>query len=99
MKNSMALLLSVGIACFACKKPAELTKETLDGELSAGASIQSVLPYDWGSVAIGGGGYVTGIVIHPTQSNRMYIRTDVGGAYKWDGTNQKWVQMLDGLST
>jgi len=99
MKNSMTVLLSVGIALFACKKPAELKKETLDGEKSVGASIQSVLPYNWGSVAIGGGGYVTGIVIHPTQSNRMYIRTDVGGAYKWDGTNQKWVQMLDGLST
>ncbi len=29
----------------------------------------------------------------------MYIRTDVGGAYKWDGTNQRWVQLLDGIST
>lgn len=95
----MILMLSVCIAMFACKKPAELKKEKIDGETSVLAGVQSVLPYNWGNVVIGGGGYVTGIVIHPTQSNRMYIRTDVGGAYKWDGTNQRWIPMLDGLST
>lgn len=50
--------------------------------------------YLWDYLAIGGGGYVTGIVIHPNQSDRKYIRTDVGGAYRWDAQNDRWVQML-----
>lgn len=85
-----------------CKRASEILPEKTgigDGLKASGQSIQSSIAYDWGNVVIGGGGYVTGIVIHPSQSNRMYIRTDVGGAYKWDGTNQRWVQLLDGLST
>jgi len=40
-------------------------------------------------------GYVTGLVIHPLAPNDIYIRTDVGGAYRFDRTNQYWVPLLD----
>ncbi|MCL2721888.1 MAG: hypothetical protein FWD47_11190 [Treponema sp.] len=43
----------------------------------------------WGSLPVGGGGYVTGIV---AGQNTMYLRTDVGGAYRYE--NARWVQML-----
>ncbi|MDR6549084.1 sugar-binding protein [Paenibacillus qinlingensis] len=52
-------------------------------------------PYNWQNVRIGGGGFVTGIAIHPTEPNLVYIRTDVGGALRWDEVNHKWIQLLN----
>ncbi len=45
----------------------------------------------WDSVKIGGGGFVSGIV---TGEKEMYLRTDVGGAYKWNYETNEWEQMF-----
>ncbi|GAB4217487.1 MAG: hypothetical protein OHK0022_59800 [Roseiflexaceae bacterium] len=50
--------------------------------------------YTWKPLKIGGGGFVTGIAIHPTTANLIYVRTDVGGAYKWNNSTQTWSQIL-----
>jgi hypothetical protein len=52
----------------------------------------------WSSAKIGGGGYVTGLIFHPTSANVLYARTDVGGAYRWDPANLSWVAITDGFS-
>ena len=49
--------------------------------------------YNWQQLKIGGGGFVTGIVIHPTVAGLSYIRTDVGGVYKL-GANDTWQQLI-----
>ena len=46
------------------------------------------------AVKIGGGGFVTGIVIHPDSADIMYARTDVGGLYRWDTAEQDWHQLI-----
>jgi len=51
--------------------------------------------FHWGNVAIGGGGFVSAIVPSPIEQNLLYARTDVGGAYRWDESAKKWVQMMD----
>jgi hypothetical protein len=53
--------------------------------------------YRWRSVEIGGGGFTTGIVMSGGKQGVMLARTDVGGAYRWegDGNGGRWVPLLD----
>ncbi len=46
---------------------------------------------EWGMLNIGGGGFISGIV---TGKNVMYARTDVGGAYKYNFSTQRWEQLM-----
>jgi len=51
--------------------------------------------YSWKNVNLQGMGYVSGMAIHPT-SNDIFIRTDVGGAYRYDAANNSWIPITDG---
>src|SRR4051794_17306278 len=51
--------------------------------------------YNWKSVLIGGGGYVTGIAIHPTAPNVIYIRTDVSGCFRYNALTNDWTSITD----
>lgn len=53
--------------------------------------------YRWKSVAIVGGGFVDGLVFHPTVPNLLYARTDMGGAYRRDAASARWQPLLDWL--
>lgn len=53
--------------------------------------------YVWRNVTIRGGGFVTGIVMHPARPGLFYARTDVGGAYRWEEATRTWVPLLDWL--
>lgn len=44
-----------------------------------------------------GGGYVTGLIFHPTSANVLYARTDIDGAYRWNQATSSWVPITDGL--
>lgn len=51
--------------------------------------------YEWRNATIGGTGFVTGIIFHPTAPGVAYARTDIGGAYRWDPAAKRWVALLD----
>jgi hypothetical protein len=55
--------------------------------------------YSWKNVAIGGGGFVDGIVFNQGQANLIYARTDIGGAYRWNQSSSSWTPLLDWVGT
>lgn len=55
-------------------------------------------PYSWTSVPYGGGGYVDGLLYHPTEKGLLYARTDVGGMYRYDYAGKRWLPLLDHLA-
>lgn len=66
------------------------TADIDEGEAAPAAYINE--DWSYGQVAIGGGGYVTGI-ISTNEAGLFYCKTDVGGAYRWDDEAQTWVSM------
>lgn len=80
---SAAAVLSGGITLPNFMKPA----------LSVNAASESIADQtEVGTLAIGGGGFVSGIV---TGKHAMYARTDVGGAYRYDYEKEEWIQLMD----
>jgi photosystem II stability/assembly factor-like uncharacterized protein len=83
VRSAVGLVL-LGLACSALAQT--LASQTPPSE-----------PCVWRNVVMGGGGFVTGIVPHPRQKGLMYARTDVGGAYRWDDSAQRWIPITDWL--
>lgn len=49
--------------------------------------------YRWRPVAVGGGGFITGLSSDDRGLMRV-IRTDVYGAYRWNAAEDRWVQLV-----
>jgi photosystem II stability/assembly factor-like uncharacterized protein len=90
MKKNFKFHGAIGLVMLvlACSAPA----------LSSNSLPPSSGPYVWHNVVMGGGGFVTGIIPHPRQKGLMYARTDVGGAYRWDDSAQRWIPITDWMS-
>jgi oligoxyloglucan reducing-end-specific cellobiohydrolase len=51
--------------------------------------------YVWRPVRIVAGGYVPGFVAHPTAPGLIYLRTDIGSAYRWNQHGGHWIPLTD----
>lgn len=51
--------------------------------------------YKWSNVEIVAGGYIPGIVYHPSAKDVAYLRSDMGGAYRLNGTTRRWEPISD----
>ena len=64
--------------------------------IAAGAPVPST-PYVWRNVVIGGGGFSPDILFSSAEKGLAYLRTDVGGAYRWDASEQRWIPLEDSI--
>ncbi|GAA2200358.1 1,4-beta-glucanase [Streptomyces bangladeshensis] len=53
--------------------------------------------YRWRNVVQGGTGFITGVLFHPSVRGLAYLRTDIGGAYRWDDRADRWIPLTDHL--
>ncbi len=67
----------------------------LQAQVTPSLSQQNTQSKGWQNVSLGGGGYVTGIYLHPLEKDLVYIKTDVGGFYRWNPQNQTWIPLTD----
>jgi photosystem II stability/assembly factor-like uncharacterized protein len=49
----------------------------------------------WKNVKIVGGGMIPGIIFSTAQKDLAYVRTDMGGAYRWNAENDSWIPLTD----
>lgn len=61
----------------------------------AAADTQAADSFHWGNVAIGGGGFVSAVLPSYLEKDLFYVRTDVGGAYRWNEAGKKWIPLND----
>jgi photosystem II stability/assembly factor-like uncharacterized protein len=64
----------------------------------SGCAINTAGPYVWKSVAIGGGGFVPGVIFSPVKPDVIYCRTDMAGAYRWDKDKSGWTPITDWMN-
>lgn len=57
------------------------------------------MAYTWKNAQIGGAGFISGLAIHPSTVDKVYVRTPTGGAYRYQATpdslNRRWLPILD----
>ncbi|MDD6279120.1 MAG: 1,4-beta-glucanase [Oscillospiraceae bacterium] len=87
LKKAIAGVLSLSLIAVSASM---LPKSEVQTNANAASSDISST-YKWDAVKIGGGGFVSGIV---TGQKEMYLRTDVGGAYKYNYEDKKWEQLF-----
>ena len=98
---------TVVTACNLSEKASDTSTITTDGSSplvtagpQANVDVERVVQgsYIWQTLPIGAGGFVTGIVAAAAPQSAMYVRTDVGGAYRWDPASESWTQLLNASS-
>lgn len=52
------------------------------------------VPYEYRNLPIPGGGYVTGFLYSEKERDVLYIRTDIGGTYRFDVKEQRWISLI-----
>lgn len=64
---------------------------------TAVAQTPAAAPYDWHNLPFGGGGIITGMVVHAGAPGLAYVRAERGGLYRRASEGAPWVPLLDAM--
>ncbi len=78
---SAYMMVGLSLACFTASR----------------SEAQTPAPYVWKSVKVGAGGFVPGIVFSRVERGLAYLRSDMGGAYRWDDRRKTWIPIQDSM--
>ncbi len=70
-------------------------RKRVDIEPLEARRLLAVDAYNWSNAVIKGNGFVNGVVYSPAAPNVAYAYTDMGGAYRWDASVQRWSSVSD----
>ncbi|HZF14873.1 MAG TPA: hypothetical protein VE046_02925 [Steroidobacteraceae bacterium] len=54
--------------------------------------------YVWKNVQVGGGGFAPAVVFSRVEKGLAYLRTDIGGLYRWDNALGRWIPLQDSMA-
>ncbi len=57
------------------------------------------IDYVYKNCPIPGGGFVTGFLFHPADPDLLYLRTDIGGVYRFDRSENTWISLVEHVKT
>ncbi len=63
--------------------------------IAAASAADSGAPYVWRNVVVGGGGFAPNVIFSEAERGLAYLRTDMGGAYRWDSGAGRWIPLQD----
>ena len=100
--GAVSLLGFIGLANLpsCCPCPYTQSAQNVVSQASKASSSSAPAPsvnYQWQSVVILGGGFVTGVIFSPIEKDLIYARTDIGGAYRWNPADGSWIPLTDML--
>ncbi|CAO3677681.1 unnamed protein product [Umbelopsis ramanniana] len=58
--------------------------------VSTTAAATQSYQYTWNNAQIVGGGFIPSVVFSQAQKDLIYLRTDIGGVYRWNTTTSRW---------
>ena len=64
----------------------------------ARTAVPDVPHYVWNNVTVGGGGFSPNILFSPVEPGLAYLRTDIGGVYRYERSQQRWIALQDGMA-
>ena len=55
--------------------------------------------YTWNKAKTGGGGgFIPAVIFNESEKDLIYTRTDMGGVYRWNPSNNSWIALTDWVS-
>ncbi len=54
--------------------------------------------YQWRNITVGAGGFAPNVIFSEAEPGLAYLRTDMGGVYRWDAKLGRWLPLQDGMA-